>query len=530
MSSQMSQFRSSLKNAWRNDRRQLLRSATAWFLFGAIIVVFVFWGLTPQQAGVTQGGTAAQVDGEIVSMAEFAERTEIMSQNPNFAQLEQFGGDFARRYIRQQALQGLVDERLLSKSLQKIGVSTSDAQVRDTITGIQAFQEDGRFSHTRYLSYLQATRQDAGSFEGKIRRQLAAGLAARAFSAALKPIPQESKLLKELEAIKANVEGVSIPTENLVIAEMIPAAQVKEFLAKPDAEARLKTYFETHKDEFVQAEKAKVRHILVRAEKGNADAVAKAKATAEALVKELKAGADFAKLAKEKSEDPGSKENGGLIDFFARGSMVPEFETYAFSAKPGEISAPIQTDFGFHVIRVEERRSAKNPALDDVKEDIAEKLVAQEKTREEIQALEKALVDGQADAVQSFVAKHKLKWTESGNFSVTASAIPKLGGGDEAVGLALKLTAAQPLAKKLVRQGPAALLLKYKAVTADAKVAAKGDAGKTDAGKDAEAAREAQAARRGEEVFGHWVAELRKSAKISIAPEVAQGTQAAVEE
>ncbi len=56
MSSQMGQFRSSLKNAWRNDRRQLLRSATAWFLFGAIIVVFVFWGLTPQQAGVTRGG------------------------------------------------------------------------------------------------------------------------------------------------------------------------------------------------------------------------------------------------------------------------------------------------------------------------------------------------------------------------------------------------------------------------------------------------------------------------------------------
>ncbi len=319
MSSQMGQFRSSLKNAWRNDRRQLLRSATAWFLFGAIIVVFVFWGLTPRQAGVTRGGSAAQVDGEIVSMAEFSERTEIMSQNPNFAQLDQFGGDFARRYIRQQAIQGLVDERLLSNSLQKIGVSTSDAQVRDTITGIQAFHEDGRFSHTRYLSYLQGTRQDAGSFEGKIRRQLAAGLAARSFSAALKPIPQEAKLLKELESIKANVEGVSVPTETLVIAETIPAAQVKEFLAKADSEARIKTYFETHKDEFVQAEKAKVRHILVRAEKGNAESVAKAKATADGLVKQLRGGADFAKLAKEKSDDPGSKETGGLIDFFTRG-------------------------------------------------------------------------------------------------------------------------------------------------------------------------------------------------------------------
>lgn len=526
MSSQMGQFRSSLKNAWRNDRRQLLRSATAWFLFGAIIVVFVFWGLTPQQAGVTRGGAAAQVDGEIVSMAEFSERTEIMSQNPNFAQLDQFGGDFARRYIRQQAIQGLVDERLLSNSLQKIGVSTSDAQVRDTITGIQAFHEDGRFSHTRYLSYLQGTLQDAGSFEGKIRRQLAAGLAARSFSAALKPIPQEAKLLKELESIKANVEGVSVPTETLVIAETIPAAQVKEFLAKADSEARIKTYFETHKDEFVQAEKAKVRHILVRAEKGNAESVAKAKATADGLVKQLRGGADFAKLAKEKSDDPGSKETGGLIDFFTRGSMVPEFENYSFTGKIGEISSPVQTEFGFHVIRIEDRKAAQSRSIEDAKEDIAEKLIAQEKTREEIQALEKALIDGKVDAVQSFVAKHHLKWTESGAFSITAAAIPKLGGGDEAVGMALKLTAAQPLAKKLVRQGPTALLLKYKPV---AELKPDPKQAKTDAGKDSAGA-EAQAGRRGEEVFGHWVTELRKSAKISIAPEVAQGTQAAVEE
>lgn len=544
MSSQLGQFRSSLKNAWRNDRRTLLKSATAWVLFSAIIVVFVFWGLSPHHAGVQQGGTAAQVEGEIVSMAEYVERSEILSQSPQFAQLEQFGAEFARRYIHQQAIQNLIDERLLGRNLAKMGVMTSDAQVRDTIMGIQAFQEDGRFSHTRYLNYLQATRQEAADFEGKVRRQLAVSAASKTFAAALRPVPQEAKLLKAAEDMKANVEGVSVPTENLVIPETVSAADVKSFLATGNVDgvsggepnARIKNYYETHKEEFNQPERAKVRHILIKAEKGNAEAIAKAKASANDIAQKLRAGGDFAKVAKEKSDDPGSKNQGGLIDYFSRGSMVPQFEEYSFTGPIGKISDPIQTDFGFHIIKVEDRKAAQKRDLEDAKDDIAEKLIAQERTRIAVQNLEKALAEGKMDAVQDFVTKHKLKWVESGAFSLNATAIPKLGGGDDAVSLALKLTAAKPLASKLVRQGPTALILKYKPVpaesVADKKVADKNGAGKSLKNDDElRAGMEAMmAARRGEEVFGTWVNDLRKTAKISINPDVAKNTSAAAEE
>lgn len=522
-------LRTNLGSAWKNDRRMLLKSITAWVLFSGIIIVFVFLGNTPNHVGVAEGGTAASVNGQKVSLAEFSEQVEMMSRNPRFAQLEQFGADFARQMVRQQAITALIDQRLLGQNLGKMGLVTPDALVRDSIAEIQAFQEDGRFSKTRYLGYLQATRQSPGEFEEKLRRELAQSRLARTFSAALRPLPFESDLIKGIEGKQANVEVVSVPTETLVVADGIPAAEVAAFLAKADSASRVKSYFDTHKSEFSEVEKAKVRHILIRAPKADAAAVAKAKDEAGKVVASLKAGADFAKLAKEKSQDPGSAKDGGLIDYFAKGAMVPEFEAYAFSGKPGEISEPIQSDFGFHVIRIEDRKPASSKKLEEVQDDIAQILIAQEQSREEIAALEKALAAGDQTAVQNFVVKHRLKWTESGAFSLNAESIPNVGGGDEAVSVAFKLTAAKPLASSLVRQGPQALLMRYKAIPASA--VAKKPALKTGSpeavAESSEFKAESMASRRIEEAYGQWMDALRKSAKISVNPEVGSRTAAA---
>lgn len=523
-------MRTNLGNAWKNDRRMLIKSVTAWILFSGIIIVFIFMGNNPNRNGVASGGTAASVNGQIISLAEFSEQVDMMSRDPRFAQLEQFGGDFARQMIRKQAIGALVDQRLLGQNLGKMGLVTPDAQIRDSIAEIPAFQEDGRFSKTRYLGYLQATRQSASEFEEKLRRQLATGRAARTFSAALRPLPFESDLVKAVEGKKANVEAVMVPTETLVIADGVPESEVKTFVAKADSTGRIKSYFDSHKAEFSQAEKAKVRHILIRAEKGKPESIAQAKAEAEKVLAQVKGGADFAKVATEKSQDPGSKANGGLIDYFAKGAMVPEFEKYAFNAKPGQISDLVQTDFGFHIIKLEDRKAASDKKLEDVKEDIAQILIAQEKSRAEIAALEKALADGKQAEVQAFVAKHRLPWRESGAFALNAESIPVVGGGDEAVSTAFKLTPEKPFPAKLVRLGPQALLLRYKSVPADAKVAGKGkDPAKAQAlAESPQAQQEATASRRIEEAFGSWMDGMRKSAKISINPTVT-GAETAVE-
>jgi peptidyl-prolyl cis-trans isomerase D len=515
-------MRANLGNAWKNDRRVLVKSITAWILFSGIIVVFIFLGQSPQHAGVAAGGTAASVNGQIVSIAEFSEQVEMMSRDPRFAQLEQFGGDFARQMIRKQAIGALVDQRLLGQNLGKMGLVTPDAQVRDSIAEIPAFQEEGRFSKTRYLGYLQATRQSPSEFEEKLRRQLATNRAARTFQSALRPLPFEADLVKAVEGKKANIEAVTIPTETLVIADGVPQAEVKAFLAKSDAAARVKSYYDSHKADFAQAEKAKVRHILIRTEKAKPESVATAKAEAAKILAAVKGGADFAKLATEKSQDPGSKTNGGLIDYFAKGAMVPEFEKFAFSAKPGEISDLVQTDFGFHIIKLEDRKPATDKKLEEVQEDIAQILVAQEQSRDQIAALEKALAAGNASEVQAFVQKHKLNWRESGAFPLNAETIPQVGGGDEAVSLAFKLTSDKPLAAKLVRQGPQAILMRYKSVPPEsAKVTAKNAKGAPALPETPEVAAETAASRRIDEAFGSWMDVLRKNATISINPEVA---------
>lgn len=524
-------MRANLGNAWKNDRRMLIKSVTAWVLFSGIIVVFIFLGQTPHHAGVAAGGTAASVNGEIVSLAEFSEQVEMMSRDPRFAQLEQFGGDFARQMIRKQAIGALVDQRLLGENLGKMGLVTPDAQIRDSIAEIPAFQEDGRFSKTRYLGYLQSTRQTATQFEEKLRRQLATNRAARTFSSALRPLTIEADLVKAVEGKKAAVEAVSVPTETLVIADGVPQAEVKAFLTKPDAVGRIKSYYDSHKADYSQAEKAKVRHILVRAEKGNADAIAKAKVEAEKILASVKGGADFAKTASEKSQDPGSKANGGLIDYFAKGAMVPEFEKWAFNAKPGDISDLVQTDFGYHIIKLEDRKAASEKKLEDVQEEIAQTLVAQERSREEIAALEKALAAGSASEIQAFVAKHKLTWKDLGPFAINAESLPQVGGGDEAVTTAFKLSAEKPFPTKLIRQGPQALLLRYKALGAmsAAKPSPKDSKSLAKNAESPEAQSETAASRRIEEAFGSWMDGLRKSAKISINPDLNGRGEAAVE-
>ncbi|MFP7299392.1 peptidylprolyl isomerase [Neobacillus niacini] len=128
----------------------------------------------------------------------------------------------------------------------------------------------------------------------------------------------------------------------------------------------LKTYFDENKDSLGEAEQVKASHILVEDE-----------ATAKEVKQKLAEGADFGELAKEYSTDEGSKENGGELGFFPKGTMVTEFEDAAFSLPKGEISDPVKSDYGYHIIKVEEKKEAKEANFDDSKAKIKETLIDQ---------------------------------------------------------------------------------------------------------------------------------------------------------
>jgi peptidyl-prolyl cis-trans isomerase C len=172
--------------------------------------------------------------------------------------------------------------------------------------------------------------------------------------------------------------------------------EIAQKITVPDDE--LKSYYDSHKDEFKTQDMVKARHILVRVDNSASDdEKKKAKEKTELYLKKIKDGEDFAKLASDFSDDPGSKAKGGDLGFFPRGRMVKPFDDAAFSLKPGETSGIVETQFGFHIIKVEDRKDSSVESFDVVKERLKQKL-SQDRTRKELtDFIDKAMKDSKTE-------------------------------------------------------------------------------------------------------------------------------------
>lgn len=510
----------SIKFALKHNRKSVVRKTAAWFLFGLIILVMGLWGVNKNgQMGMSQG-TAVTVNGVSVPMARFQEAVERLRRDPRMQQYEALGGEFGQKMMQSQALSQVVEMELVRQKADKERIWTTDAEVADTIRQIPAFQENGVFKREFYQNYVAQTGKSSSEFENEIRQEQALRRTVELFRAALAPTPLELELEKSLADKKANVEYLKVSNDGLFSNESVTAADVDGWLAKPENERKVKDYFESHKKDYSQQEQVKARHILIKAVTGDKDSENKAFAKAQDVVKQLKAGGDFAALAKKFSDDPGSKDKGGDLGFFARGSMVPAFEKTAFDAKVGEISAPVKTEFGYHIIQVEAKKPAATQTYDDVKKQIAQTIIARDRSHEAVADLEKALKSPEAaKAVASLAETHKLKWEEAGTFDLTSEGVPKVGEGDDAVRTAFSLTPQKPLADHLIRQGPNAFILRYKAP--EAKVVKKGKAPNPEDNPELVAA--FQSNRRSEDALRGWVEGLRKSSKIVVSDSLSSG-------
>lgn len=160
----------------------------------------------------------------------------------------------------------------------------------------------------------------------------------------------------------------------------------------------MKLYYDGHKDEFKTPETVRARHILVRVDTSASESdKKKAKEKTEDILKKIKSGEDFVKLASEMSDDPGSKSKGGDLGFFSRGRMIKPFEDAAFSLKPGEVSDVIETQFGYHIIKVEEKKDEAIETFDAVKERINQKLLQDQIKSQVTDFIEKAMKDAKVE-------------------------------------------------------------------------------------------------------------------------------------
>jgi len=228
-------------------------------------------------------------------------------------------------------------------------------------------------------------------------------------------------------------------------AAQVPAptpAQLEEF-RKASAE-QISSYYETNRFMYQQAERAKARQILVKlAPDATAQQKADAKARAEAIRQEITDGKDFATVARERTEDPGTKASGGDLGWVERGSLEPTLAEAVFALAPNSVSEPIETKLGWHVVKVEEKQAASDKKLDEVSPEIATTLYKQQKAKDLAKAAaEKALAsvkggqtlqqlfppekDGQP-ALQRFETETRPEAVETGSFTAGGESVPYLG-------------------------------------------------------------------------------------------------------
>jgi peptidyl-prolyl cis-trans isomerase C len=189
--------------------------------------------------------------------------------------------------------------------------------------------------------------------------------------------PDEATFKKALAERSMTVDRLRADTRNELVIGKMMEAEVESAAAATDADAQ--DFYQKNPDKFQQPESVRASHILILVdEKADEAAKKKARAQIDAVHKRAKSGEDFAELAKAHSQD-GSAAQGGDLDFFARGRMVPEFEKVAFALKPGEISDVVTTQYGFHVIKVTERKPPSTVPLADVNDRVKDFLTTQKK-------------------------------------------------------------------------------------------------------------------------------------------------------
>lgn len=236
----------------------------------------------------------------------------------------------------------------------------------------------------RMISYYDAEKQkileQQPQFKATILQRIVQGMV-------LSKIAKDNGFDKRPE-IKEQIE---LMTNDLLASQYL----LKEVVGKINVtDDDINLYYKAHQEEFRTPEMVRARHILIKVDKSASnDDKAKARSKAEDILKRIKAGEDFAKLASEFSEDPGSKNKGGDLGFFPKGRMVPDFEKVAFSLKPGEVSDIVETPFGFHIIKVEEKKESIQEPLEKVKDKVKEKVFADFRKAKVDEFVEKAMKD-----------------------------------------------------------------------------------------------------------------------------------------
>lgn len=437
------------------------KGIVAFILFGAIGLTFVFFGLpTHTNMGAA---TAGRVNNTLISLADF--NSEVNRLQQMYAPM--FGnaglGDAQRQFIQSEALKSLINSEVIAQSANKAGLKVSDLEVKMILVNeVPAFQRDGRFQKDMYKQILEANQLTPADFEARIRKDRAAQKARQLIMAAAMPMKFEIEKQAKLASQQRNIEFVKFTKEAVLnsLESKISDADIQSALSSPEATKKIEDYFNANKNRWSVEEQVRAQHILIKSD-GSPDGDKKALTRIQELKKRSEKE-DFSTLAKESSEDLGSKTQGGDLGFFTKGRMVPEFEKVAFSEKPGQISEPVKSPFGYHLIKVIEKKAASQAEFTASKSSATKAYLAEEKFNQWQGTLEQNLKAKDLAVVNKFLSDSQLKWEETGLFDLAADMIPKLSPVSTTASYELKQSG--EILDRLIRDGSDRWIVRLKEI------------------------------------------------------------------
>ncbi|MGB0895352.1 MAG: SurA N-terminal domain-containing protein [Parashewanella sp.] len=393
-----------------------------------VILSFAFAGIS-SYLGTTTEVPAATVNGEVISKAEL----EQAYQNERSRLQQQLGEMFDTlaanesylKTIREGVLDRLVSQKLIDQAANKLGLTVSDEQIKQAILAETAFQTDGKFDNDRYQAILRQLGYQPTTFRNTMRsdmtrRQLINALVGSEFS-----LKSEATEVAKLQGQTRDIQYAIVNSEPLMKDIVISDEQVKQYyddnsaqFVRPEmvsldyvelnaadyakdidvTDEEAKTFYEEHKSQYQTQEKRLAAHILIQF----GDDKAKAKAKAEAIEKQLEGGANFADLAKKDSEDTFSAKEGGKLDWYEQGVMEPAFDKALFALKKGQQSKVVETDFGFHIIKLLDVKPSTTEDFSKVKSDIIAEIKAKH-AEEEFYDVKQTLADTSYEQPDSLV-------------------------------------------------------------------------------------------------------------------------------
>ncbi len=372
----------------------------AWIIIGILIIPFALWGINSYFEG---GGAAvvANVNGTDISLREYEELRQQQRERVRSMLGANANAELIESLVKpHDILDGVIERELLTQAAIKAGYRVGDALLAEQIKGEEGFQRDGQFSKQMYEQYVRSQGLTAAGLEARMARSLLLGqLNSGVLDSALvtkKDVESHIRLRDQKRELGymlipvAQFEASATAADDkikdyyernrdrFIQAEEVSVEYVEiksgDLLGKVSVtEAELKQFYDEQKDQFGVGEERRTRHILIGADKAKDPTGDKGLARAQELLARVKKGEAFEELAKKTSEDPGSASSGGDLGFLSQDQMDKAFAEAAFALKTGEVSAPVKTSYGYHLIKVEEIRAGSLKSFEQVRGDIEQR-------------------------------------------------------------------------------------------------------------------------------------------------------------